>query len=147
MSFFVETTAFTVVDLLVDFAADVGFLAVDLLTGLTAFLVAMCFPPYVKHGYSITQPSLCKHECYNELMALFIRQNEDRSKLQERLAAELQERAKQRAALDVSPDGVEDSEYMKNTKQSSSFLWVWFTVTTIIIVAVVWLVFLSSKQS
>jgi len=50
-------------------------------------------------------------------MALFIRQNEERSKLQERLAAELQERAKIAAAKNDLPDGVEDSEYLKATKQ------------------------------
>lgn len=79
-------------------------------------------------------------------MALFIRQNEDRSKLQERLAAELQERAKQRAANNVGPDMVEDTEYMKDTKQTTSLAWVWISILVISIAACVWLVVLNSKQ-
>lgn len=80
-------------------------------------------------------------------MALFIRQNEDRSKLQERLAAELQERAKQRAAIKEGPDLVEDSEYMKHTTHTSKLAWVWISVTVILIAAVVWLIFLNSKHA
>lgn len=79
-------------------------------------------------------------------MALFIRQNEDRSKLQERLAAELQERAKQRAANDVGPDMVNDTEYMKDTKQTTSLAWVWISILVITIAACVWLIVLNSKQ-
>lgn len=61
-------------------------------------------------------------------MALFIRQNENRSKLQERLAAELQEKAKARAAESNNPDGVEDSQYLKNTKSTTSLAWVWLLI-------------------
>jgi thiaminase len=76
-------------------------------------------------------------------MALFIRQNDDRSKLQERLAAELQERAKQRAANDAGPDMVDDTEYMKDTKQTTSLAWVWIVIS---IAACVWLVVLNAKN-
>ena len=80
-------------------------------------------------------------------MALFIRQNEDRSKLQERLAAELQERAKLRAAKQEGPDLVDDSEYMKNTTHTSKMAWVWISLTIILIAAVVWLIFLNAKHA
>jgi hypothetical protein len=74
-------------------------------------------------------------------MALFIKQNEDRSKLQERLAAELQERAKKRAEHDVTlPDGVEDSQYVKGTKTTTSLAWVW---VVIVIAAVAALIFVA----
>ncbi|MBC7868973.1 hypothetical protein H7X69_02225 [Candidatus Saccharibacteria bacterium] len=76
-------------------------------------------------------------------MALFIRQSDDRSKLQERLAAELQERAKQRDALSDRPDGVDDSQYMKGTKQTSSLAWVWILISIIVIVAFIWLTVLN----
>jgi hypothetical protein len=79
-------------------------------------------------------------------MALFIRQNDDRSKLQERLAAELQERAKQRAANDAGPDMVDDTEYMKDTKQTTSLAWVWISIIVISIAACVWLVVLNAKN-
>ena len=65
-------------------------------------------------------------------MALFIRQNEDRSKLQERLAAELREKAKARAdAGPDRPDGVTDSSYLKDTKTTTSLAWVWVVVAII----------------
>ena len=72
-------------------------------------------------------------------MALFIRQSEDRSKLQERLAAELQERARQRDVANDYPDGVKDSAYMKGTKQTTSLAWVWVLITVAAVGIVVWL--------
>jgi hypothetical protein len=57
-------------------------------------------------------------------MALFLNQNEQRSQLQERIAAELQERARQKPSGDT-PDGIEDSAYIKDTKQTTSLAWVW----------------------
>lgn len=63
-------------------------------------------------------------------MALFIRQNEERSELQRRLAAELQEKAKQRAQGDdvARPDGVDDSRYIEGTKETTSLAWVWIAI-------------------
>lgn len=80
-------------------------------------------------------------------MALFIRQNEDRSKLQERLAAELQERAKQRAANNAGPDMVEDTVYMKDTKQTTGLAWIWISIVVITIAACVWLIVLNAKHN
>jgi type VI protein secretion system component VasF len=79
-------------------------------------------------------------------MALFIRQSEERSKLQERLAAELQERAKQRAALNDRPDGVSDSQYLKGTKQTTSLAWVWILIALAAVVIVIWLTIVSMTR-
>jgi hypothetical protein len=67
-------------------------------------------------------------------MALFIRQNEERSELQQRIAAELQEKAKLKADIhnDVV-DGVEDSSYLKDTKQTTSLAWVWILIVLLAI--------------
>ncbi len=80
---------------------------------------------------------------YTKVMALFIRQSEDRSKLQERLAAELQERARQRDVAKDYPDGVKDSAYMKGTKQTTTLAWVWVLITVVAVGIVVWLTILS----
>jgi type VI protein secretion system component VasF len=80
-------------------------------------------------------------------MALFIQQNEDRSKLQERVAAELQERAKQRALLQDRPDGVTDSQYIKGTKQTTSLAWVWMLLFAVAIAAVIWLVIINGSKN
>lgn len=67
-------------------------------------------------------------------MALFIRQNEDRSKLQERLAAELREKAKTQAANNNDrPDGIVDSDYLRDTKTTTSLAWVWIVIALIVI--------------
>lgn len=68
-------------------------------------------------------------------MGLFIRQDSNRTELQERLAAELQEKAKRRQELDDknTPDGVTDSNYLKDTKKTTSLAWVW----VLIIIAVI----------
>ena len=69
-------------------------------------------------------------------MALFINQNESRTKLQERLTAELNEKAKKRAEHDGAlPDGVTDSNYLKNTKTTTSLAWVWIVIVLLAVAA------------
>jgi len=80
------------------------------------------------------------------VMGLFIRQNDNRSQLQERLAAELQERAKQNAAKNELPDGVTDSNYMKDTKQTTSMMWLWILVALVAIGVTIWLTVLSTSS-
>jgi hypothetical protein len=77
-------------------------------------------------------------------MALFIQQNDNRSKLQERLAAELQEKARVRAEIDAGrPDGVEDSQYLKGTKPTTSLAWLWVVVVIFAVVATTFLIVVS----
>lgn len=71
-------------------------------------------------------------------MALFIKQNEQRSQLQEKLAAELQAKAKKRSDQDL-PDGVEDSQYIKGTKSGSRLAWLWVLVAVVLLGVVIWL--------
>lgn len=78
-------------------------------------------------------------------MALFINQNSNRTKLQEKLAAELQEKAKKRAELenlDV-PDGVEDSNYLENTKKTTSLAWLWALIALLAIGLIIYLLIQS----
>jgi len=78
-------------------------------------------------------------------MALFVRQDENRSELQKRLATELQERAKQKAKEVERPDGVDDSQFIKGTKQTTSLAWVWMLIAVAIIGIVIWLIATSSR--
>lgn len=73
-------------------------------------------------------------------MGLYLRQQETRSELQEKLAAELQERAKQKAQPFDQPDGVMDSAYLKATKETTSLAWVWVLIALAAIGIVVWLI-------
>lgn len=71
-------------------------------------------------------------------MALFLRQNEERSKLQERLAAELQERLKQNTSRDDGgyTDGVDDSTMMEGTSQTSSHAWIWIFAFFVLLIII-----------
>ncbi|HEY5695739.1 MAG TPA: hypothetical protein VIQ80_02800 [Candidatus Saccharimonadales bacterium] len=77
-------------------------------------------------------------------MALFVRQDENRSELQQRLAEELQERARKRAeSAGDRPDGIEDSQYLKDTKTTTSLAWVWITIILFVLAAII---FLATKS-
>lgn len=73
-------------------------------------------------------------------MSLYLKQNETRSQLQEKLAKELQERAKQKAKTFDQPDGVTDSAYLKQTKETTSLAWVWVLIVVAIIALAIWLI-------
>jgi uncharacterized protein HemX len=73
-------------------------------------------------------------------MALFVRQDENRSELQQRLATELQDRARKKAEEAELPDGVTDSQYIKGTKETTSLLWVWMVIAVLAIGVVIFLV-------
>lgn len=78
-------------------------------------------------------------------MALYIQKNDQRSELQERIAAELQEKARNRQKLQDTPDGVTDSAYIKDTKQTTSLAWAWILIAIAAIAVTIWLVIESAK--
>jgi F0F1-type ATP synthase assembly protein I len=77
-------------------------------------------------------------------MALFVRQDENRSELQQRLATELQDRARKKAEEAELPDGVTDSQYIKGTKESSSLLWAWLVIGFLVVAAAIILIVKTS---
>lgn len=79
-------------------------------------------------------------------MALFIRQDDNRSELQSKLAAELQERAKERAKMTDRPDGVSDSQYIKGTKATTSLAWVWVLIILLAVGISIWLMIVGLAQ-
>jgi hypothetical protein len=82
---------------------------------------------------------MCKHEWYNEAMGLYIRQDDNRSELQRRIAAELTEKARKKAELENQPqrDGITDSAYIKDTQTTSRFAWIWILLIVGAVVATV----------
>ncbi len=76
-------------------------------------------------------------------MSLYIKQQETRSDLQNRIAAELQDRAKQKAKEAELPDGVDDSRYIEGTKRTTSLAWVWLLVALVFIGVIVGLLIAS----
>jgi hypothetical protein len=80
-------------------------------------------------------------------MALFVQQNDERSKLQQQVANNLQERAKnQELVNDNTPDGVNDTEYIKDTKPTTSLAWLWLLIVIFAIGIFTWLTFFSSSR-
>jgi hypothetical protein len=64
--------------------------------------------------------------------------NEEQSKLQERISADL--RARSRASSkdeDIDIDLVEDSEYLKGTAKTGRFSWFWFVLIALAAIALV----------
>ncbi len=78
-------------------------------------------------------------------MSLFIHQNDTRTELQKRLVAELQERNKQKTATADLPDGVTDSQYLKDTTSTTGKLWIWIVVGLVLVGGIVWLTIASMK--
>ena len=77
-----------------------------------------------------------------EAMALFLNQQNERTELQKRIAAELAEKAKKKA-LETDgdrPDGVSDSAYLEKTKTTTSLAWVWVLIVVAFIGICIWLV-------
>lgn len=81
-------------------------------------------------------------------MGLYLQQKDSRSELQERLAAELQAKNKKRAEIDpdkMTVDGVEDMNYLKGTKQTTSLAWVWVLIAVAVVVLTVWIIVLYNS--
>ena len=80
-------------------------------------------------------------------MALFIRQDDERSELQKQVAAELQRKARDNSLKAAErPDGVDDSQYIKSLKKTSSLAWVWITIFVIFIGIIIWLTVISMTR-
>lgn len=75
-------------------------------------------------------------------MALFVNQQNERSELQKRIAAELAEKAKKKSleADQERPDGVNDSAYLEKTKTTTSLAWVWILIVIAAVTILIWLV-------
>ena len=70
-------------------------------------------------------------------MGVLLRQNDNRSQLQEKLAAELREKAKQQAAGSEPLDQASDSRYIKDTEVATRTSGLWALLVIVAIVAVI----------
>jgi hypothetical protein len=79
-------------------------------------------------------------------MALFIRQEDGRTELQKQIAMGLQAKAKQRTELADSPDLVEDSQYIKGTKKTTTLAWIWILIIIAAVSIAIWLMVASMAR-
>lgn len=71
-------------------------------------------------------------------MALFVKQDEERSELQQKVAADIAERQRARAQTDTSaPDGVEDSRLVEGTSRATRTGVIMLVVLIVAAVAIV----------
>jgi hypothetical protein len=80
-------------------------------------------------------------------MGIIVKQNDERTKLQERIAAELKEKMSSTSLDDQElPDLVEESEYIKDFEKESTFKF-WVKVAAVIIlVAIAGTLFMIFKK-
>ena len=62
--------------------------------------------------------------------------NEENSKLNERIAADLRERAS-KTTLGEDPDLAEDSDYVKDLKKTGRYSWIWIVLVILAIISIV----------
>lgn len=79
-------------------------------------------------------------------MALYVKQSDTRSALQEKLAQELQDKARAKAKEAELPDGVEDSAYIEGTKKTTTLAFAWLIIAVVAIGIVVWLLIVGSSK-
>jgi hypothetical protein len=80
-------------------------------------------------------------------MALFIRQDEERTELQKRVAADVSNRSREKAKkLNENPDGVDDSRYIEGTKTATGLTWLWVLMIVIAVGIVIWLTLVSMAR-
>lgn len=78
-------------------------------------------------------------------MGLYVRRDEQRSKLQERIAADLRAKtATKTGGTEPVTDMMEQSNYMNNTKTSSGLLGVWLVIGVVVIGLVIIMIIQSS---
>lgn len=72
-------------------------------------------------------------------MGIIVNQQDNRSELQKKIAAELSDKAKkkQTAKKDL-PDGVDDSAYIENTKVTTGLAGVWIVIVIIAVAILIW---------
>ena len=69
-------------------------------------------------------------------MGIMVQKNEDNSKLNDMINADLRERA-ERTSKEMDPDYVEDSDYAKNLKKTGRFAWVWAVLIILAIISLI----------
>ena len=78
-------------------------------------------------------------------MALYLKQNDSRSELQKRIAAELQEKAKQSAEPADIPDGVTDSQFIKGTTGTGRYAWIWILAIVLFVAGLIALIVATAR--
>lgn len=69
-------------------------------------------------------------------MGIMVQKNDDNSKLNDMINADLRERA-ERTSKQMDPDYVEDSDYAKDLKKTGRFAWIWAVLIILAIISLI----------
>lgn len=73
-------------------------------------------------------------------MGIIVNQDDNRTELQKRIAEQLNDKARKKPdVLADSPDGVEDSAFVKDLAGSKATMWVWWVLGLVVIAVFVYL--------
>lgn len=80
-------------------------------------------------------------------MGQYLNQRDNRSELQQRIDAELREKARAHkpTGADGLPDGVDDSAYLQNTKITTSLSWAWLLIALAAIGLIGYFIYLMAR--
>jgi hypothetical protein len=76
-------------------------------------------------------------------MGIILKQTDNRSKYQEKIATELQDRLKHKAEQTDLPDHVADSAYLEGTKKSTFLTAVWLVIAVLSVIVIGFTVYKS----
>ena len=77
-------------------------------------------------------------------MGILVEDNKERSKLQDRIAADLRERAERTTEIEEDDvDLAEDSRYVEGTHKTSRFSWFWFVLITLAVLSLAIIFFIK----
>ncbi len=79
-------------------------------------------------------------------MGLYVQQNENRSELQQRLDAELRQKAQSTQKLAAAPDADHETAYLEGTKSTTSLAWVWVLVVIALIALAIYFIVRTANQ-
>lgn len=74
-------------------------------------------------------------------MGILVSKDEENSKLQERIDADLRTRVQQ-TSEPTDKDFAEDSEYVKELEKTSKYSWVWFILIVLALASLVFMILL-----
>ena len=73
-------------------------------------------------------------------MGIMVTKDDENSELDRKISADLRARAQSERRHD--PDYVEDAAYMKDTKKTGKFTWVWILLVVLAVIALICIVFI-----
>ena len=70
-------------------------------------------------------------------MSIVTNKDEDKSRLSQRINADLREKMAETSKISDDPDMIEDSEYVKDMKKTGKFGWVWIVLIILAVMSLI----------